>query len=419
MLLRINLQLLVMVTDVEIRALVDRKKIIITKASIRRDLQLQDAKGTACLPNAAIFGELARIWIFYLEQIKTNQAVEIEKPKKRVKKLEGKKKKRTHGLKRLYKVRLTARIESSKEEEDQERMNNKDLFGVNDLDGDDVIVDVTAGKNVKQDATVNDVEVSVAADEVVTTAKSVEGITAATTPQIFKYDVTQAQTLIEIKAAKPRARGVIVQEPSKFITTSSSQPSQLPHAKDKGKESWQLAEQLQAQKREQLSIEERSKLLAKLIEFRRKYFAAKRAEEIRNKPPTKGKRFDTIKKMFDKVYERVNTFVAMNLELMKGSKKPQAEVTEGSFKRAKDEIEQESVKRQRLKKEDDTAELKRCLEIVLEDDDDETIKATPLSSKSHTILEPGTFTSILMFPAFKTVSNKAGGMNMALSFIQV
>nr|GEU41877.1 hypothetical protein [Tanacetum cinerariifolium] len=199
----------------------------------------------------------------------TNQAAEIEKLKNRLKKLEGKKKK-TYGLKRMYKG----------------RMNEKYLFGVNDLDGDEVIVDVTAGKNVEQDATVAE----------------------------KKDDVTLAQTLIEIKVAKPRARGVIFQEPSEFKTTPSSQTSQLPQAKDKEKEriardkdeaniavieEWddvqatidagkQLAEQLQAQKREHLSIEEKSKLLAELIESRRKYFAAKRADEIRNKPPTKG-----------------------------------------------------------------------------------------------------------------------------------
>nr|GFB08753.1 uncharacterized mitochondrial protein AtMg00810-like [Tanacetum cinerariifolium] len=39
----------------------DGKKIIVTKASIRRDLQLQDAEGTACLPNDTIFEELARM----------------------------------------------------------------------------------------------------------------------------------------------------------------------------------------------------------------------------------------------------------------------------------------------------------------------------------------------------------------------
>nr|GEU53343.1 putative reverse transcriptase, RNA-dependent DNA polymerase [Tanacetum cinerariifolium] len=55
--------------------------------------------------------------VLSLEQTKTNQATEIEKLKKRVKKLEGKKKKTTHGLKRLYKVGLSARVESSEDED--------------------------------------------------------------------------------------------------------------------------------------------------------------------------------------------------------------------------------------------------------------------------------------------------------------
>nr|GEW04070.1 hypothetical protein [Tanacetum cinerariifolium] len=66
----------------------------------------------------------------------------------------GKKKKRTHGLKRLYNVGLSARVELSKDEEDQERIKDQDLFGVHDLDGDEVFVDVTTGENVEHDATV-------------------------------------------------------------------------------------------------------------------------------------------------------------------------------------------------------------------------------------------------------------------------
>nr|GEU36278.1 putative reverse transcriptase domain-containing protein [Tanacetum cinerariifolium] len=245
--------------DVQIRALVG-EKIIITEASIRCDLQLQDVEGTACLPNASIFKELARMGkhksrrkqrketkvphtepqteehiptpshdplpsgkdrmqlskimeictklsdkVLSLEQIKTNQAAKIDKLKKRVKKLKGKKKKRTHRLKRLCKVELTARVESSKKKKG--RMNDEDLFGFNNLNDDEVIVDVTAGENIEQDAIVAKKEVNVTVDEVVTTAKSVEGITAATTPQISKDDVTLAQTLIEIKAAKTKARG--------------------------------------------------------------------------------------------------------------------------------------------------------------------------------------------------------------------
>nr|GEW22728.1 hypothetical protein [Tanacetum cinerariifolium] len=295
--------------DVQIRALVDAKKIIITEAFIRHDLQLQDAEGTACLPNAAIFEELARMsakttaWnefsstmasrkhksrrkqrketevphtepqteehiptpshdplpsgedkmklselmeiytklsdmVLSLEQIKINQVAKIKKLKQRVKKLEGKKKKKTHGLKRLYKGRI-AKIDADEDlslinetAQDQGRMNNEDFFGVNDLDGDEVIVDVTVGENVEQDATVAKKEVSAAADEAVTVAESIKGITAATTPQISKDDVILAQTLKEIKAAKLKARGVTIQELNEFRTTSPSQPSQ---AKDKGK----------------------------------------------------------------------------------------------------------------------------------------------------------------------------------------
>nr|GEU48694.1 putative ribonuclease H-like domain-containing protein [Tanacetum cinerariifolium] len=56
-------------------------------------------------------------------------------------------------------------------------------------------------------------------------------------------------------------------------------------------------------------------------------------------------------------------------------------------KRAKDELEQEIAKKQRIKDENESTELKRCLEIVLDDVDDVTIDATPLSSKSPTIVD--------------------------------
>nr|GEX30994.1 hypothetical protein [Tanacetum cinerariifolium] len=370
--------------DVRLQALIDRMKVIINEASIRCDLRLNDVEGTACLPNAAIFEELARMRLdnvegtaclpnaaifeelarmrvetgfsgvitplfetmmvqapeegkyksmrkqmketevsqdeppteehiptpshdplpsgedrlqlnelmeictklsgrdLSLEQIKTNQAAEIKKLKKRVKKLEGKKK-RTQGLKRLYKVGLSARVESSEEEEglgdqeeaskqgrvaeidadadlslineiaqDQERMNDEDLFGVRDLYGDEVIVDVTAGENVKHDATAAEKEVSIAADEVVTTTKSVEGIIAATTPQISKDDVTLAQTLIEIKEAKPRARGA--KEKGKGIMVEPEKPLKK---KDQIALDEEVARKLDAQMKAKIEDEER------------------------------------------------------------------------------------------------------------------------------------------------------------------
>ncbi|GKC00838.1 hypothetical protein Tco_0986974, partial [Tanacetum coccineum] len=47
--------------EVQIQALVDGKKVIVTETSVRRALHLKDAKGTDCLPTATIFAELERM----------------------------------------------------------------------------------------------------------------------------------------------------------------------------------------------------------------------------------------------------------------------------------------------------------------------------------------------------------------------
>ncbi|GJV25331.1 hypothetical protein Tco_1378026 [Tanacetum coccineum] len=47
--------------EVQLQALVDKKKVIITESTIRRDLQLEDANGVDCLPNDVIFEQLTRM----------------------------------------------------------------------------------------------------------------------------------------------------------------------------------------------------------------------------------------------------------------------------------------------------------------------------------------------------------------------
>ncbi|GJR69560.1 hypothetical protein Tco_0015625 [Tanacetum coccineum] len=44
--------------EVQLQALVDGKKVIITESTIRRDLHLEDAEGIDCLSNATIFEQL-------------------------------------------------------------------------------------------------------------------------------------------------------------------------------------------------------------------------------------------------------------------------------------------------------------------------------------------------------------------------
>nr|GEV28467.1 uncharacterized mitochondrial protein AtMg00810-like [Tanacetum cinerariifolium] len=82
------------VNDVmRLQALVDRKKVIITEATIRDALRLDDAESIDFLPNEEIFTELSRMGkVDALEQDKVAQALKIIKLKQRVKKLERKNK---------------------------------------------------------------------------------------------------------------------------------------------------------------------------------------------------------------------------------------------------------------------------------------------------------------------------------------
>ncbi|GKD08714.1 hypothetical protein Tco_1188399 [Tanacetum coccineum] len=51
--------------EVQLQALVDGKKIIITESTVRRDLQLEDAEGVDCLPNSTIFEQLTLMGLLH------------------------------------------------------------------------------------------------------------------------------------------------------------------------------------------------------------------------------------------------------------------------------------------------------------------------------------------------------------------
>nr|GEV22798.1 hypothetical protein [Tanacetum cinerariifolium] len=358
-----------------------------------------------------------------LEITKTTQALVIDSLKRRVKKLEKRKRSRTHGLKRLYKFELSGRVQSSKDEglgeEDaskQERIadidankdiylvnvhNDEDMFGVNDLNGDEVIIE--------------SVDVAKQAKEVID-------------------DITLAKALMEIKSAKPKADKVVIQEPkqSATITTAAGsrpkakglviheqeqtptpiislqQPSQnLPSSyklktkkKKKGlpEKNLNKLKKLQAEEQEELTDAEKAKLFMQFLEKGRKCFAAKRAKEKRNRPPTraqqrsiiykylknlerykpvslKSKSFDNIQEMFNKAMKRVN-FVDYRTELvLKSSKKAKAEVREGSLKRVREELKQENAKKQKIEDDKESTELKQCFKIIPDDGDDVTVDA--------------------------------------------
>ncbi|GJS97469.1 hypothetical protein Tco_0804437 [Tanacetum coccineum] len=333
------------------------------------------------LPSPEDCMQLNGLMVLDLEKAKSDQAVEIASLKKRVNKLEKRIMFRTTGLQRLKQLGTARRVKSSNASlgaqkdaskqgrsikdididakvtlvnETQEWQNEDMMFYTGVLDDDEVFVDVTTGEKDEQSTKLDN---SITGEEV--TTASIED-SAAPTIQVSTGDIggvtaakieelTLAQALLEIKSAKPKvvittattttttrpkARGVVVQEPSEFRTSSEAQPSM---SKDKGKaimiepevplkrkdqvaidedlareiqamldaeiieeeklarqkkeeanialiESWdniqammeadfELAQKLQTKEQGEITIEERSKLFVELMNKRKKHFA--------------------------------------------------------------------------------------------------------------------------------------------------
>ncbi|GKA79168.1 hypothetical protein Tco_0785764 [Tanacetum coccineum] len=130
---------------------------------------------------------------------------------------------------------------------------------------------------------------------------------------------------MEIKAAKPKAKGIVFHDQEEHVSVSKPTVSVTqPSVKDKGKTqleakiiqeekltrkqeeeanialivSWdhtqammeadfELAQRLQTEEQGEITIEERSRLFVELMNKRKKHFAMLRAEEKKRKPPTK------------------------------------------------------------------------------------------------------------------------------------
>ncbi|GJY33145.1 ribonuclease H-like domain-containing protein [Tanacetum coccineum] len=422
----------------QLQALVDKKRVIVTESSIRRDLHLDDAEGIDYLPTATMFEELARMGagkdfsgritplfdtmmvqaskemgedsdhptdstqVPILDQPSTSSKPKKKQPskktqrqeeevsqdeteheesvptpsndpkhsaivalKKRIQKLERKKMSRPTGLKRLKKVGMSRRVESS---EDQESLvapedASKQGRSIADIDA-DVEVTLVDETQERQD------------DEL-----------------MFDTGVLDTDDMpMEAKVDEKDEQSTKLDD----STAAMMEADRL------------LAERLQSKEREELTDEEKGKLFMELMEKRRKHFAALKAQEKRNRPPTKaqkrtqmstylkhmggytykqlkGKSFDEIQKLFDKEMKRVNTFVAMGSEVQESKEKKvegSEETAKGSRKkmlrrkRARKEQHQESSKKQRMEEDKESDEVDEVSE------DDEVIEADG-SSKSY------------------------------------
>ncbi|GJZ32066.1 hypothetical protein Tco_0577502 [Tanacetum coccineum] len=237
--------------EVQLHALVDCKKIIVTEASVRRDLQLEDEE------DEAIHKELGDSLV---RAATTASSLEAEQDSGNITKTRSKAtpnessslgttlgggprgdtlRSDKDSLK-LNELMELSRVESSGDEEDLGEDASKHRRRINAIDADKDITLV----NVQDDADnemfdvddLNGEEVFVARQNENVVEKAVDAAqvsTAATTVTITTEEITLAQALEALKTSKPKVKGIVFQEPSTttIITTISSQQS---HDKGKG-----------------------------------------------------------------------------------------------------------------------------------------------------------------------------------------
>ncbi|GKB51494.1 putative reverse transcriptase domain-containing protein [Tanacetum coccineum] len=389
-----------------------------------------------------------------LETTKTTQANEIASLKRRVKKLERRNKSRTHRLKRMYKVRSSRRVKSSGDkglgEEDASKQGriadidankdiylvnvhtDEDMFGVNDLDGDEVIVDnVDVVKTAVETRSVVEEVTAVfemaklvsAAKEIVnddaiivstasTILVSAATITTTTTATITHVEVTLAQALAELKSAKPKAVKVVIEEPEQgtiTITTPTTIISVPKPPQDKGKGIMievPVVEQVKPMKRikqirldEELAFklqaeEEEEERLAREKTYQTKeaniawddvhakieadYYKEENILQLReqNRPPTRAQQ----RSIMCTYLKNIEGWKPKNLK-----NKSFGNIQEFSSKRAGDAIEQENAKKQKVDEDKETAELQSLIEVVSDDEEEVAIDVVPLTTKPPTI----------------------------------
>ncbi|GJY27367.1 hypothetical protein Tco_0402093 [Tanacetum coccineum] len=255
---------------------------------------------------------------------------------------------------------------------------------------------------------------------------SAAGHSTSTDRDIFEDEMmTIADALVAIRSTRPRTTSVIVEpEPTPKNPIKAQIQRDAEIAQRLFEEDQAQFEREQSIARERVAEQEAkdATLIAKFdnvqarmegdallatIAERKRFFAAQRAEQIRNKPPTKtqlrnkmitylknmgrythsqlkNKSLEEIQKLYEKEQKWINDFVPMDSE--EGGKKAKSSKKEvaSSKKRQKADPDDENVKRQKLEDAAEKEGLKAYLKIV--PDEDKAVNYETLATK-YTIVD--------------------------------
>nr|GEV48035.1 hypothetical protein [Tanacetum cinerariifolium] len=303
----------------QIQALVDKTKVIIADECIRSDLRFDDAEGTACLLNEEIFKGLARMGKQRKETETSHDELEDEDhvPTPSSNPLSSGDDSSILNEFMVFYTNL----------QEQGRINDDEMFRVDDLAREKVVVETTTGIKDSAAPTTNDKG----------KAKMIE-------PEL---------------PLKKKEHMKIDEEYVRKLQGKEQEAARLSRAQqdEEANNSW---DNIQA-------MMDADRLLTERLQAR------EREESLRS--------FDKIKELLDREMTKVNNFIDMDSEAQESSTKKTEEHLESeiSMKQKVDENVKSAI--------NDSEELRKYIEIVPNDVDEVLIKATPISSRSPTSID--------------------------------
>ncbi|GJT45641.1 hypothetical protein Tco_0954356 [Tanacetum coccineum] len=399
--------------EIELAATIDGKVKIVTEVSVRRHLQLADSDGISSLPTTKIFEQLslmgsptqalvadetASTGVDVRYRGATTTFTGLEAGQGSVESLETdlKQTKQIYGaaftklIKKVKKLEKTVKSSQARrrtrivvfDDEDALEDPSKQEMKIDKIDQDpDISLEVsTADLDVSTAELVSTAGAAVTTTSVaVSTARPI----VSTADEITMAETLQEQERLSYEAAvrlqaeleeEERQRIAMVHEAASSFNVEEWDDIQARIEADE-----ELTLKFQVEEKEKYTEAEQARMLVNLINQRKRYFAAQRAEERRNKPPTqaqqrtymsnyikhmgsytlqqlRGYSFDEIKSLFEITMKRVNTFVLMESE----DDRAVPELAAESSKRvAEEELDQESSKKQKTGESSELAEEPR------------------------------------------------------------
>nr|GEX30048.1 retrovirus-related Pol polyprotein from transposon TNT 1-94 [Tanacetum cinerariifolium] len=188
-----------------------------------------------------------------LQEAKADQAKEIVALKKKVTKLNKWRKSRSGGLRRLKKFGLEIELD----DETQGRTNDDEMFGVDDLAEEEIVMDTTTGEH--EEHIIEDVSTAepVTTDGEVVTTTTVKDSDAPTT-DVTEDKITMAQALAVLNSIKPK---VVVQEQemsTTILAAATTITTDVPTLRAKGKAKM-IEPEVPIKKKDQMRIDEEFK----------------------------------------------------------------------------------------------------------------------------------------------------------------